>query len=305
MSHRTRFEDISSRAWEHPADAAALAALQRLPGFDTVLRRTVGRAQEAYMRYRMDDLQRVGPDQYQPIHVLYEEVLHILDAASAPPLYIQPMHAINAMTVGMDRPFIVLSDKALAHLPDDGLQSILAHELGHVLSDHLVYKLMLRLTLGIGWTALGLPFTLPWVAAFAAALTEWDRKSELSADRASLLVLQDPDPVIQTLESVSQDHMDIMGGLSPGTWQHRLATATRAVAATFSRHPKVEVRVRELRKWADTDHYRDLFLGYYPTRSAVGPDPGFDPLWANARTMQQGLRDVAAPVARWWDGLVR
>lgn len=301
MAERIVFENISSRAWEHPADAAALAALKALPGFDQVLRRTVGRAQEAVARMRMDDLEEVRADQYPRLHTLYQEALQVLDAPAAPQLYVQPMHAINAMAVGMESPFIVLSDKALAHLSDDQLQVILAHELGHVLSDHLVYKMMLRLVLTFGWTALGLPITLPWVGAIAAGLIEWDRRSELSADRASVLVMQGPDPVIHTLNLVSQDHMNHLGGV-PGTWQHKAAKLTRTVADVFSRHPKPQVRVDQIREWAASETYRDIILGHYPTRDALGPDPGFDALRDNAHTLGKGLRVAAAPVANWFRG---
>jgi hypothetical protein len=35
---RAVFPDISSRAWEHPADRTALSALRRLSGFDQILK---------------------------------------------------------------------------------------------------------------------------------------------------------------------------------------------------------------------------------------------------------------------------
>ncbi len=38
VTGRTTFPDISSRAWEHPADRVALTALRRLKGFDQVLK---------------------------------------------------------------------------------------------------------------------------------------------------------------------------------------------------------------------------------------------------------------------------
>ena len=34
--------DIATRAWEHPADRAALAALRKIPVFDDVLRKLFG-----------------------------------------------------------------------------------------------------------------------------------------------------------------------------------------------------------------------------------------------------------------------
>jgi hypothetical protein len=47
---RTPLPGISSRAWEHPADAGALVALRKLRGFDTVLRALSGLVNERAVR---------------------------------------------------------------------------------------------------------------------------------------------------------------------------------------------------------------------------------------------------------------
>ena len=39
---RVRLPDISSRAYEHPADRSALVALRKLTGFDVILRNLAG-----------------------------------------------------------------------------------------------------------------------------------------------------------------------------------------------------------------------------------------------------------------------
>ena len=39
---RQRFPDISSRAYEHPADRTALVALRKIDGFDMLLRKLSG-----------------------------------------------------------------------------------------------------------------------------------------------------------------------------------------------------------------------------------------------------------------------
>ncbi|NIW38256.1 MAG: Zn-dependent protease, partial [Gemmatimonadetes bacterium] len=39
---RIKLTDISSRAWEHPADRAALRSLNAIPGFSEVVRKIVG-----------------------------------------------------------------------------------------------------------------------------------------------------------------------------------------------------------------------------------------------------------------------
>ena len=47
---RVTLTDISSRAWEHPADRGALVALRQLKGFDYVLRKMSGMINERAFR---------------------------------------------------------------------------------------------------------------------------------------------------------------------------------------------------------------------------------------------------------------
>ncbi len=48
---RIRFPDISSRAYEHPADRGALVALRAIPGFDSVLKTLSGAIGERSIRW--------------------------------------------------------------------------------------------------------------------------------------------------------------------------------------------------------------------------------------------------------------
>ena len=76
-----RFEDIAPRAWEHPADRAALETLRAIPGFDRVVASTLGRLNEWTMRKRMlGDAVEVTPDSHPRIWQTYQEVLWALDA---------------------------------------------------------------------------------------------------------------------------------------------------------------------------------------------------------------------------------
>lgn len=47
---RKTFPEISSRAWEHPADRTALSALRRLKGFDQILKLMSGMLRERQHR---------------------------------------------------------------------------------------------------------------------------------------------------------------------------------------------------------------------------------------------------------------
>ena len=72
-----------------------------------------------------------------------------------------------------------------------------AHEVGHILSDHMLYMTALNILLSAGGSLpffLGMPFR-----AVRAVLLEWYRAAELSCDRAATLAVRDPQIVCRTL----------------------------------------------------------------------------------------------------------
>ena len=78
---RKTFPDISSRAWEHPADRTALTALRRLKGFDQVLKLVSGLLRERQHRllYLASSI-KVGPRQFSDLDRLVDDCVTVLDA---------------------------------------------------------------------------------------------------------------------------------------------------------------------------------------------------------------------------------
>src|SRR3979409_69899 len=96
---RTVLTDISSRAWEHPADRGALTALRELKGFDDLLKLMSGLWNER--SYRLEFLGgaiRVDHRQYPRVHRLFAESAATLDLRELPELYVQydrpPQHML-------------------------------------------------------------------------------------------------------------------------------------------------------------------------------------------------------------------
>src|SRR5256885_5511509 len=176
---------ISARAWEHPADRGALTALRELRGFDEVLKAISGLWNERGFRLEfLGGAIRVDHRQYPRVHRLFAEAAASLDVAELPELYVQNDRTINGMCVGMAKPFIVVNSGSLELLDDEELRCLLGHELGHLLSGHAVYRTMAtmlaRWAIQLAW----LPVGALVIRAIIAALQEWWRKAELSADRA-------------------------------------------------------------------------------------------------------------------------
>src|SRR5688500_19057173 len=114
---RVALTDISSRAWEHPADRGALTALRKLKGFDVLLRTMSGVFRERAWRLTLlGSAVRVDERQFTRLHRLLAEVGRSLDVANLPELYVQADPHLHAQTVGMDRPVIIVSSALVHHL---------------------------------------------------------------------------------------------------------------------------------------------------------------------------------------------
>lgn len=315
MPPRRPLPAISSLAWEHPADAAALQALRQIPGFDLVVRKVFAFFAERTLHLlAMAGSLEVGPRQVPRLHRLYEEVLHTLDAPRRFPLYVAHSPFLNAGAVGMDEPFLQLNSALVNTLDDDALRYVLGHELGHILSGHVLYKTMARVMVLGGRVAWSNVLTgLAWTAVLQGLL-EWDRKSELSADRAGLLAVQDPDVVRLAL-------LRLAAGVSEGAdiaafrEQARryeedgdmLDAIRKALALLGQRHPFPVHRLRELDRWVEGGYYQAILRGEYLRR---GQEPAQGPgAWESMRraadSYAEDLRGTTDPVAARLRGLFR
>ena len=189
---RTAFPQIDAVSWEHPADRAALQALRAVPGFDTVVRKVIAflGGERGIRLLFQGNAVRCGPQQYARCHQIHVEVCTTFDWPKVPELYVSQTPVFNAGAYGVDDPFIVLHSAAVELLDDAELRVLIAHEMGHVVSGHSLYRTIAEILLNV---SLG---TLPFLAGIALlpiklAILEWSRKSELSSDRAGLLGSQD------------------------------------------------------------------------------------------------------------------
>ena len=155
---RVRLTGISSRAYEHPADRSALVALRKLSGFDTLLRKLFGLFNERAFRLTyLAGAVRVSERQFPHIYELVRDGSYILDLDEVPEVYVTQNPLVNAMALGRDKPFIVITTGMVNLYDPEELRWVVGHELGHILSGHVVYRTMLlillRLAARIAFTA--------------------------------------------------------------------------------------------------------------------------------------------------------
>jgi len=274
---RITLTDISSRAWEHPADRGALVALRKLKGFDTVLKALSGLFNERAVRLiYLGSAIRVDERQFSRLHRLLTEVAQTLDVAELPELYVSANPFPNALTIGMNKPFIVVNSALVDLLDDEEMRFILGHELGHAVSGHAVYQTLLQRLIQLSGVLNSIPVGGLGFRAIMAALMEWSRKAELSADRAGLLATQDPTTAFRVhMQVASGGHLDDLdttsffaqGAEYDGATDLRDSVLKLLLVEARS-HPFAVVRATELRRWVDAGDYTRILGGVYPKRDS-------------------------------------
>ena len=164
---------------------------------------------------------------------------------------------------------------------------------------------MLRLMLKGGSFALRMPLTGLALAAVLGSLLEWDRKSALSADRASLLAVQDPEAVRTSL-------LRLAGGVGPDSSVAAFADQARryeeeggvldsllkTLTLLSSNQPFPVLRMRELDRWIEAGGYQAVMDGDYPHRDS-DPEAVRRELWREALgSYAEGVKATTAPVGR-------
>lgn len=280
MATRVILTDIAPTSWEHPSDRAALNALRAIPGFDTVVRKIAAFFGERGLRQLfLANAVKVGPRQRPDLDAMLTEVLETLDWHQRPELYVTQSPLVNAAALGFDKPFIVINSGTLEHLDREEQKVLVAHEVGHIMSGHVLYRTVatILMTFGLG----ALPFlAIAVIFPFQMAFLEWFRKSELSSDRASLLAIQDRRTVMMTFLKVAggpaHGHaIDLDAFMEQAAEYETQGDAwdkvLQVLNTAFREHPFNTVRAGELQRYIDAGRYDKIIAGEYDRRSDARP----------------------------------
>ncbi len=262
---------ISPKAYEHPADRAATAALKAIPHLDTVVRKIIEFGYErALRRGVLGSSVRLGEDQLSDVWHAHARAYATLDMEPVPDLYLTQFPIANALTVGAGRPLVVVNSELVQLLDAEQLRGVFAHEAGHVLSDHVLYRTALVILMRIS-SLPGVPLPL---LPLKAALMEWFRAAELSCDRAAALVVRDPLAVCRTLMVIAAGaeaaNLDLDVFMKQGQDYREKASPfdrfSRLLVDLNLTHPMSVQRVHELMAWVRSGDYDRISDGEYVTR---------------------------------------
>jgi Zn-dependent protease with chaperone function len=254
-------------AFQHPLDAEALRALGGLAGFDDLIRLVSEHGVEKSERVlHYASLVRVGPRQCGGLYRVYRACVERAGITPEPALFLQPGQ-INALTGGIETPYLILDSGTVSLLSQNELEFIIGHELGHIRCQHLLYHFLgahLRDLAGM------IPIVGKLIGIGAeAALEEWRRKSELSADRFGLLVCQDLDAALRVMVKWSgvppayYHQIDIDAFVAQNDDfealdQDKLSFVYKILHTLERSHPWTVVRAAALREWHGSGTYTEV-----------------------------------------------
>ncbi|MFD9705412.1 M48 family metallopeptidase [Lentzea sp. NPDC059081] len=307
QSSRVRFPGISPRAYEHPADRGALAVLRAVPAVAPILKAVAGAFTERGERLlQVASSVRVGPKQYPQLDRIRNEVAAAFDLAEVPELFVERSAGAYAYTYGIDKPFIVISTGSVDLLDNESLRFVIGHEMGHVMSGHALYNTLLRRLIDLTTSFAWVPAGAIAMRAVIAALREWQRKTELSCDRAGLLACQDPQAALRTHLALAGDlggQVDIASFLAQAREYEEVEdirdSLLKLLHTETRTHPLVVVRAAELQRWSASEEYREILTGTYPRREDDRPTNNLtDDIKGAARSYKESMSTSADPLIK-------
>ncbi|CAN5552106.1 M48 family metallopeptidase [soil metagenome] len=269
-----KFADLSKHEYVHPADSKALAALRAIPGIDTALKKLLQVTGESAIRVMfMASAVKVTPNQCPDLHAKLQIACTTL-GVDMPDFFIQQNPIVNAFTGGVEKPIIVMHSGLLERLTDEEVLAVVAHEVGHIHAEHVLYLTAARLIEALANVSLAriipgaeiIKFLIS--AGISSALLAWARRAELSCDRAALLVTQDPHVIGKTMMKLaggtfsSKIDYDLFleqaRDFEKNYDENKLDKFWADILNAGRSHPFPIWRVSEILKWVESGQYADL-----------------------------------------------
>lgn len=269
-----KFTDLQKNDYVHPLDKKALAALKAIPGVDSILKKLLAWTGESAIRVSfMASAVKVTPTQCPDLYTKLEIACNTL-GVEMPDMFVQQNPMVNAFTGGVEKPIIVLHSALIERLNDEETLAVIAHEVGHIHAEHVLYLTAARLmellaNISVARLLPGAEIIKLIVSlGISSALLSWARRAELSCDRAALLVVQDPHVIGRTM-------MKLAGGTFASKIDYELfleqgrefkknydeKALDRFWADTMNAglsHPFPIWRVAEILEWVESEEYTGI-----------------------------------------------
>ena len=262
----------------HPDDAAALRQLQQIPVLPKVV--------DWYMKNGIEELSWIRNTSYciRLSETQFPEVYRRLPpicerfGIPVPEFYLDMDPMPNAWTSGSSRVYITVTRGLIKRFKDDEIDAVLAHECGHIVCQHTFYQAIADQMVGFAsvsenegivgglWSTFGSVAMIP----LRRACLSWQRKSELSADRAASVACGE-ETFMRTMAMLSQIPRPMVNKMDLQQWakqgkdltEYQKQGVVKKALTVFSgindsTHPAEVIRAYEFSKWINSPEYKQM-----------------------------------------------
>lgn len=254
----------------HPDDEKAMNAMKSVPGFDRIVKKFMEYGYE-FMVNSENLASYIRLSETQLPHI-YRKVTRICDRLEIPypQVYLCMSPYPNAWTYGDTDVSITLTSALFEYLEDDEIDSVIAHECGHILCHHVLYHTLARFVC-MGINGILSDLTTP----LRLAVNYWQRQSELSADRVAALI-SGADTVVRTQLRLSGGPKSLTSKVNIKEWSRQaeeydelckgnaVDNLIQKINVMDQSHPFSAVRVHEVIEWTSSKDFqmiKDITLG--------------------------------------------
>jgi Zn-dependent protease with chaperone function len=269
-----QFSQLHPRAFAHPTDVRATSAFEQLPLLPELLKKISQLGiEERFRAHHMHHSVQLSSSQFPSLYRMVHEVAERL-GIPPPKTYLTRQGGANAFAFGRHSHSIILTSGLIDLMSERELPGIIAHEMGHILCQHMLY-----MGVGLALTSNAVPFLkkIPGVEETVAGLFfSWFRAAEYSADRAALLILEDPEPLALALSRLAGVPRRYEGEFDLRLFAEQVTDYSAEASlwskivtfgmGTYLTHPEPAKRVQALLQWAESDAYNAILRGRYLTK---------------------------------------
>jgi Zn-dependent protease with chaperone function len=270
--------ELPLEAFQYPPDRAALRMLAKAGPLKAVARFLQEHWSEPYLLGNLEGTAvQVTAKQFPQLRRLADTCQRILHL---PPteVFIQHSASLSASAIGSEKASaVVLTSGLVENLNERELLFVLGREMGHIRAEHMFYLNMVKLFTD-SRILQSIPFFSEGLRAFVVLfLLPWQRKSQVTADRAGLLCCQNRLTAIKALIKMTlgakslYDKVDIEAFLGQADEVATRRFSVRNMGEYMSGSPFVTSRVRELEDFCFSVAYHSIMA------TALNPYlPGFE-----------------------------
>ncbi len=265
-------------AFQYPPDRDSLRMLAKAGPLKAAARFLQEHWSEPYLLGSLEGTAiQVSEKQFPRIRRLADTCQRILHMRPTD-VFIQSSASLSAAAIGSEKACaVVLTSGLVENLNERELLFVLGREMGHIRAQHMFYLNMAKLFTD-SKILQSIPFFSEGLRAFAVLfLLPWQRKSQVTADRAGLLCCQNRLTAIKALIKMTlgakslYDKVDIEAFLSQGEEVASRRFSVRNMGEYMSGSPFVTNRVRELEDFFLSQDYHAIMA------TAMNPYlPGFE-----------------------------